>query len=372
MKLLLDATVLEYPATGVAKVTLGLYRTCQRLDPSLAVTAIHRRPLTAPLPPGIRSSQRGSFLPASLWRQISLPFATRGSKNPVVHFPWNGNVPRLGRSTTVLTTIHDILPLSIPGYFPDTADESRYRRARQTDISRTDLLLTDSEYSKQEILKNFQVQVSGEPVVIPFGPTLDPTRLPSRTAGQGAYFLYVGGYDPRKGLQQLLTAFLDLRKERKLHSKLVLTGSRLHVSETFRRLVTEGAGMGAVEELGYVPDDTLASLYANATVLVYPSKYEGFGLPPLEAMALGCPVITTRCTSLPEVCGDAAYYIDADSPESIAQSLVDFETNPELRSAYSAKGKTQSAKFTWDRAAATFLGALDRTIRQRKTEHRSE
>ena len=83
-------------------------------------------------------------------------------------------------------------------------------------------------------------------------------------------------------------------------------------------------------------------------------------------MVLGCPVITTRCTSLPEVCGEAAYYIDPDNPESIARSLVDFETDPELRSRYSAKGKAQSAKFTWERAATTFLTALDRTLGERK------
>ncbi len=369
MKLLLDATVLEFPATGVAKVTLGLYAACRRQDPTLEVAALHRRPLTAPLPPGIRSSQRGSFLPFSLWHRLYLPATTLGIENAVMHFPWNGNVPRLRRSTTVLTTLHDVLPLIIPGYFPDIAGESRYRKERQTDISRTDLLLTDSEYSKQEILKNFQVH--RDPVVIPFGPTLDSRAIPSPVADRAGYFLYVGGYDPRKGLQQLLMAFLGLHKEQKLHTKLILTGSKLRVSETFRQLVAEGVGMGAVEERGYVPDDILASLYANATALVYPSKYEGFGLPPLEAMALGCPVITTRGTSLPEVCGDAAYYIDADSLENIALSLVDFETNRELRTAYSAKGKAQSAKFTWDRAAATFLGALDRTMRQRKAGARA-
>lgn len=362
MRLLLDATVLEYPPTGVAKVTLGLYAAIKRQDPSLEIVALHRRPLSTSLPPGIRSSQQGGFLPPVLWRRIYLPAATLGNGSAIIHFPWNGKVPALRRSTTVLTTLHDVLPLIIPRYFSDAAAEARYRADRQSDISRTDLLLTDSEYSKQEILRNFRTRV--EPVVIPFGPTLQDSAASSRTAGQARYFLYVGGYDPRKGLQPLLTAFLALYREGKMRAKLILTGSKLHVSETFRRLVDEGVGMGAVEERGYVADDTLASLYANALALVYPSKYEGFGLPPLEAMALGCPVITTHCTSLPEVCGDAAYYIDADDTSTIARSLVDLETKPELRTLHRAKGKEQAAKFTWERAATTFLEALRRTKSQ--------
>ena len=363
MRLLLDATVLEYPPTGVAKVTLGLYTASQQKDPSLEVVAIHRRRLSTPLPPGIRSVQWGSLLPPALWRRMYLPAATMGGDSAIIHFPWNGNVPSLQRSTTVLTTLHDVLPLLIPGYFADSADEARYRRDRQNDISRTDLLLTDSEYSKREIQKNFLVR--REPVVTPFGPTLRTTSAPSfPPAGQSRYFLYVGGYDPRKGLPPLLTAFLELHREGKLHTRLILTGSRLHVSESFRRLVDEGVGMGVVEERGYVSDDVLASLYANALALVYPSKYEGFGLPPLEAMALGCPVITTRCTSLPEVCGDAAYYMDADDAHSIAQSLVDLETKPELQTVYRAKGKEQAAKFTWEKAATVFLEALRQTKSQ--------
>jgi glycosyltransferase involved in cell wall biosynthesis len=366
MKLLCDATVLEYPATGVAKVTLGLYEACRQLDPSLTIVAVHRRPLSAPLPPGLSSSQRGRLLPPTLWRQLLLPATTLGRENNVIHFPWNGRVPRLRPGVTVLTTLHDVLPLIIPGYFAEAAAERRYRKERQMDISRTHLLLTDSEYSKQEILRNFNV--AQEPVVIPFGPTLDAHNLLRQPGRHEGYFLYVGGYDPRKGLRQLLEVFLGLHREGKLRSTLILTGSRLHLSDQFSQLVNEGVRLGAVEEHGYVTDDRLASLYANAIALVYPSKYEGFGLPPLEAMMLGCPVITTRCTSLPEVCGDAAYYIDPDNPQTIARSLVDFETSRELGAAFRGKGKTQSAKFTWDRAAATFLGALERTMHRRKAE----
>jgi glycosyltransferase involved in cell wall biosynthesis len=362
MKLLFDATVLEIPPTGVAKVTLGLYNACRQQDPSLDIVAVHRRPLVAPLPPGILSSQWGSFLPPALWRGLHLPAATMGAEHAIIHFPWNGNIPRLLPSTTVLTTLHDVLPLIIPGYFTGPEGERQYREARQRDIVRTNLLLTDSEFSKQEILKNFRVP--GEPVVIPFGPTLPRIAIPSENSGKGEYFLYVGGYDPRKGLAQLLTAFLELRRQHKVRSRLILTGSKLHVSEQFSRLVKEGVQMGAVEERGYVSDDVLASLYANAIALVYPSKYEGFGLPPLEAMAAGCPVITTRCTSLPEVCGEAAYYVDADDTQSIAGSLVDLETRTDLRTLYSSKGRAQSEKFTWERAAATFLQALHRTLSQ--------
>ena len=105
-------------------------------------------------------------------------------------------------------------------------------------------------------------------------------------------------------------------------ARLVLAGEPHYFSADFRSMVERGRSAGWLEELGYVSDAELAALYGRALALAYPSKYEGFGLPPLEAMVLGCPVITTRGTSLPEVCGDAAVYVDPDDPASLARAVT--------------------------------------------------
>ena len=116
---------------------------------------------------------------------------------------------------------------------------------------------------------------------------------------------------------------------------------------------------GAVIEKGYVSDGELVTLMQGAKALIYPTLYEGFGLPPLEAMSVGCPVITTRAGSVPEVCGDAAFYAGGDDDDALAQAVVEMYHNEGLRRTCMERGFRQSSKFTWERSAATFLGALD-------------
>ncbi len=293
MNIVLDATVFEEPITGIAKVTLFLYRHCLRLMPSLVVTGLHRRPLKTAIDPAIRPAAAGTFLPKAAWRKVVLPVMLFLRRDSLAHFPSNGDIPSLVKNRTVITTLHDVLPLTIPDYFTSSGELEAYRRGKQADIFRSDLLITDSMFSKQEILKHFIVRK--EPYVIYPGCTLEIGRRELHLGAEWGdeFFLYVGGYDPRKGIEQLLTVFLDLHREKKLLSKLVLTGSPNYFSSRLKNLIQEGTQSGFVEEKGYVSDDILAGLYERAKALIYPSKYEGFGLPALEAMQLGCPVATT-------------------------------------------------------------------------------
>jgi glycosyltransferase involved in cell wall biosynthesis len=358
--LLLDATVLQQPFTGVAKTTLGLYAACLRLAPAMQIGALHRRPLAGDLPSGVQTIQWGEWLPARVWGSVAWPLAAIVQRPAAFHFPWNGNVPRLWSSAAIVATLHDLLPLAIPGYFASDQDRRSFLDAKRRDIARTDLLITDSEYSKREIIK--YLPVKREPLVLYYGPTLAPCDSSANNGNQSGYFLYVGGYDRRKGLEALLRTFLALHRQQKLAGRLILTGVKSYFSEVFRALVAEGVGMGVVEERGYVSDAALAELLCHARALVYPSKYEGFGLPPLEAMVVGCPVITTRYTSLPEICGEAAYYIEPEDEQSFAQGLLALETDPELRRALRANGREQALKFSWEKAAAKYLAALDETL----------
>lgn len=364
MRILFDATVMQQPSTGIARATLGLYEGCLSLEPSIEITALHQEPLLGALPPKIQSARFGTHVPKFLWRRLLLPRYVSRQQHNIIHFPWNGNVPKAFSNATVVTTLHDILPLIIPGYFNSEQAEQKYRKRIQSDIDRTHILLTVSEYSKKQIMDNFIVR--HEPVVIHHGPTIKvDNKQPDLDSNKvGNYFLYVGGYDSRKGIEKLLTVFINLHREKMLSSRLILTGSKNYFSERFKRLIDEGHQLGIVEGMGYVSDTVLVDLFSKAKALVYPSKYEGFGLPPLEAMSLGCPVITTRYTSIPEICGDAAYYVEPDNEKDFAEGLIALENNQEMRRELKIKGKKQAAKFSWRVSAGIFLDEVTKISRK--------
>jgi glycosyltransferase involved in cell wall biosynthesis len=252
--------------------------------------------------------------------------------------------------------VHDVLPLAIPSYFATVNEEARYRRVMSRDLKRSGVIVTDSEFSKSEIDRHFHPVV--EPVVI--APATDIASL----AGDGqadtpdGYFLYVGGYAHRKGIEDLLLVFHEGHRSGRLHARLVLTGEPALVTDACTRMIVDGKKGGFVEERGYVDDRQLASLYRHATALVYPSRYEGFGLPPLEALTLGCPVLTTRGTSLPEVCGTAAVYIDPSDIASFLEALCTLETDGEFRRELIHRGFDQARRFSWEESAAKFLSLV--------------
>jgi glycosyltransferase involved in cell wall biosynthesis len=275
----------------------------------------------------------------------------------VIHFPWNGQIPRLASGGVVAMTLHDVLPLAIPGYFATPEREGEYRLCVAADLERADVVITDSEYSKSEIIRCFLPR--HEPEVVPLATSIGKWASEEGVEEKSPYFLYAGGYDARKGLVPLLQTFLVQRREGKVRSRLVLVGKVIPFSQEFRDLVGKGVELGWVEERGFVPEEELARLYRGALALLYPSQYEGFGLPPLEAMTLGCPVVTTRAMSLPEVCGDAAYYFDLQNLRTLAEAMIRIEASADGRRELAGRGRRQAARFSWENSANRFLQLID-------------
>ncbi len=355
MRILVDGEVFQHGLTGIAKVTRGLYSALVRYDPALEVAFLSRRSALEALPETVASIPVWAGIPARLWRSTVVPGICMRWKPDVIHFPWNGRVgPFL--SPPVVTTIHDVLPLAIPSFFPDENAEERYRRVMRRDIARSNLIITDSQFSRDEIERYFRPRI--EIVVV-----LPATDIAKTTDGNfspipGGYFLYVGGYDRRKGIEELLRAFHAGHRSHRLDQKIVLTGEPRSVTDDCSRLIREGKEAGFVEEWGYVDENRLAALYRHATALVYPSRYEGFGLPPLEALTLGCPVLTTSGTSLREVCGDAVVYIDPAATASFVEALAAFEKDSEFRRMLISRGLKQAKRFSWDVSARKFHSLL--------------
>lgn len=281
-----------------------------------------------------------------------LAYECRRRRLDLVHH--GGGILPLVHWGTPLITIHDLQYLSYPDYF--SAAKLRYLRLmvpRSTHSAQ--LVLTPSEFTRTVVIDRMGADPR-DVLVIPHGiapvvrrnPTTD---LRARYDLPGPFFLYPAFTYPHKNHLVLLDAFTAVLKDHR-HLRLVLTGGRGSAeAEVMRRVQVLGIEM-QVRRLGYVSEHDLNSLYQEATALTFPSRYEGFGAPVLEAMARGCPVIAADTTALPEVVGRAGRLVAPDDAEGWAGAMKEIITDDDLRGALSAAGVERARDFTWARAAA--------------------
>lgn len=172
------------------------------------------------------------------------------------------------------------------------------------------------------------------------------------------YILFISTLQPRKNIINLIDAYLKLRKENRIEEKLVIGGGKGWLWEPILKKIESAAGQGVVY-LEYVPYEDLAGLYSGAELVTLPSIYEGFGLPPLEAMACGTPVVVSNVSSLPEVVGDAGELVDPNSVDSIARGLLKVLSDKELQKLMSQKGLEQAKKFNWEKTGRETLAVIE-------------
>ncbi|MBE3142507.1 MAG: glycosyltransferase family 4 protein [Planctomycetes bacterium] len=261
------------------------------------------------------------------------------------------------KPTKIVVTLHDVLPLEIPGFLTCERDIEAFKAKTQRDLDNADLVFTASQHSREMIIKTFQL--SREPILAPYASTLSQSDI--STGGvqvehaPESFFLYVGGYHSRKGIEQLVETHRELFTSKRIHRKLILVGRVHHYSAEIARLIDSAMECGSLVQLGYVTDLQLVWLFRRARALVYPSLYEGFGLPVLEAMQVGCPVLTTKGTSLPEICDSAALIVDPSNKTEFGQALIELDRNDSLRSDLIAKGHRRASLYSWGRSAGLFL-----------------
>ncbi|MBI3952838.1 MAG: glycosyltransferase family 4 protein [Candidatus Doudnabacteria bacterium] len=228
-------------------------------------------------------------------------------------------------------------------------------------------IVTPSESTRQDLIKHYKADPN-KVVVIPLAadrsfmpipydrvqPMLDKFRLVYKK-----YILFVGTLQPRKNIIRLIDAFIKLKKENRIEEKLVLTGGKGWLWEPIMKKISEAGLSGDVVHLGYVDNNDLPALYNGAVLLTLPALYEGFGLPPLEAMQCGTPVVVSNISSLPEVVGDAGKLVDPNSVDSIAEGLLEVLSDGKLRGEMGERGIRQAGKFTWQETARKTLALFE-------------
>jgi glycosyltransferase involved in cell wall biosynthesis len=289
----------------------------------------------------------------SLREQIAVPLDLRREKADLFHAP-HYVLPPLTPCRSVVT-IHDCIHLRFPQYLPSRLGYAYARSSLWVAAHRSARILTVSEASKRDILRYFRVPES-KITVIPNAiderfseepPADEVMRIRERYQLNDPFILYAGNIKPHKNLERLIEAFHMIRRGELEHVKLLIIGDEISKYATLRRAVHRYKLHKHVRFFGFVPDATLAILYRLARVFVFPSLYEGFGLPPLEAMASGTPVITSNVSSLPEVVGDAAMLIDPYEPDAIAGAMRRVILDDRLRDDMRERGFRRAREFSW-------------------------
>jgi glycosyltransferase involved in cell wall biosynthesis len=277
----------------------------------------------------------------------------------------------------VVTTIHDLSFEHLPETFKRRSRAQLRLTVRRT-ARKAALILTLSESSRRDIIETYALdpeRVIVTPAAAPthFKPVVDETELKAIRERYGIsanYLLSLGSIQPRKNLTRMIEAFLWLRTERPASRppQLVIAGKRGWLDDEVFRAAQQDGLNESVKFIGYVPEEDLPALYSGAMCFVYPSYFEGFGLPVLEAMQCGAPVIAGNQTSLPEVAADAALLFDPFDTTALGEAIAKVIDHPDYREELRARGLKRAAEFSWIATARLTLKAYERAAASRRTQ----
>lgn len=295
---------------------------------------------------------------------VSFPLALRRDRVDVAHFQYVS--PPVAPCPVVLM-VHDISFESHPEFLP-TLQTARMRWLVPGSIRRAAHTVTVSDFTRQQIIERYRthpdrITVTPEAAGPAFRRVADQTALRTSLAAlhlPERYILAVGNLQPRKNLSTLLEAYAALLRSGRIEQELVLVGQLHYQGQAVFSHIDRLGIRDHVKWTGYVSEETLVGLYNLADVFVFPTLYEGFGLPIVEAMACGAPVVSTNVASIPEVSGDAAVLVDPKSVAELSRAIETVATRPEVREQLRELGFRQAARFDWKTTAAQTLEVFKR------------
>lgn len=376
MRIGIDARFYGPEEKGLGRYTEQLVQHLIALDRETTFVLFIRRQPSTPIPrvPNLETVL-ANFRWYTLAEQLWFPAVLRRAHLDLVHFP-HFNVPVSFRRPFIVT-IHDLILTKYPTIRASTLGPARYwfkhaayELVIRSAVRRAEKVITVSEFSKRDLIEHFglapdKVLVTpeaAEPVRSDRSPREDAEILRSYEVNQ-PYLLYVGNAHPHKNLERLLDAFDKLRSEF-ANLRLVLVGRE---DEFFRRLRRRASTLGLegwVVFPGFVPDRDLPAFYRNAQLYVFPSLYEGFGLPPLEAMRYGVPVAAANRAALPEVLGNAAAFFNPEEVDDMIRVIRRLLRNEKLRVELRERGRAQVERYRWEDLARQTLAAYRSVLHQ--------
>lgn len=353
---------IDMQSTWGAKSGLGVYTTelvsnLRKIDPAKQYLLFGKEK-----PCGERTYER------LFWENFILPGRASKEKIDVLHTP-AFTAPFLKGKWRVVVTIHDLIGMIFPNYLSLT---SRWYWGSWLPFvnRRSERIIVDSNCTKQDVVRYLKVDPQKIRVVhlsasaqFTNNKTQREIELVCHKFGiQRPYVLFVGNIEPRKNLLRVIKAFAKARKAKKLEHHLVIAGSQAWNYPAVNQLIEELNLSGAVNCLNYIDDEDLISLYNGGELLVFPSLYEGFGIPILEAMKCGMPVLTSNLSSIPEVAGNAAYYVDPYQEDQIEAGIATLLGDQKLREDLRVKGFLQAGKFGWKLTAQKTLAVYEELL----------
>jgi glycosyltransferase involved in cell wall biosynthesis len=365
MRIGLDGIPLTEPKAGIGHYTAELGRALARGSPSdeFEFVAPDRfrveggAEFARTLPPNLRVVHARSRGLRLRWWSLGLPLYTRERRLDLFHGT-NYHIPVWDACPTVVT-IHDLSPL----LHSDTHREELVRRARlrlPAMARAATMIITDSESVRREVCEHFHL-TPDRVAAVPLAPRRAFRRVTAKEAEavrrrlgvEDDFLLFVGTVEPRKNLSTLVCAFAALMRETHLRPQLVIAGGRGWLNDELFALIMREGVRARTLFTGYVSDEDLRALYSSCALSIYPSLYEGFGLPPLEAMSCGAAVVTSRIPVLEETCGGgAARLFEPTDVQALTRALAELLADENARARLSEAGRTRASQFTWERTAA--------------------
>lgn len=344
--------------TGNETYVVNLLRALLAEERGLCVLPLTPRPRALEGPLGPEARRRALRVwPPTPWLRVPLgiPWVARRHGLALLHMtyilpPWC--------PAPVVLTVHDLSFTTFPETF-SLRDRLLLSRGVSFSVRRAARVIAVSEFTRRDLVRRYgipeeRVRVTHAAADPAFRRVADPERLAAlrqRYGIPGPYLLSVGNLQPRKNLAALLEAYRQLRGEARLPHSLVVVGQAGSDAPALHAAVTRLGLAHTVIFTGYVPGDDLPGLYSGADLFVHPGLYEGFGLPPLEAMACETPVVAADAGALPEVLGDAAYLVDPRDPAALAAAIRLVLTDSTLAARLVERGRARVRRFSWERTA---------------------
>jgi len=380
IKIVIDATPVEPKPSGVGLYVSNLIRSLNYLQEQ------NNFQLGIAYQPGFKNWLRGNLsfpnsladysnvcllpIPVRVSNFLSLasPIIFQSFFEPCLKYPniihgTNYSVYPCKKSRKVMN-IYDLTFIKYPEYIDSVVE--KYTKLVKQCLQWTDLVITISESSKKDIVELLGVdhnRIYVTPLASRYYPDYISDELATKLQLASSYdfskpyLLFVSTIEPRKNIISLIEAFNILKTKYKIEHQLVLIGQKGWRYEQIFAAIEDSPWVSQVHHLNYLSDEIVALFYSKADAFVYPSYYEGFGLPVLEAMTLGAPVITSNSSSLPEVAGDAALLVDPNDPTSLADAILKVIGDRQFRSELVQKGKERAKLFSWERTANETLNA---------------